>query len=159
MAQTILEMAKDLVMAQINAGRVSPEELHTRLQKAYTSLLELQTKEEAGGRVMSGHVDGSARPPMDWKKSIRKATVTCLECGATFKQLSVRHLRDHDLDPRSYRHKHGIPRTQPLAARDTTAIRKQIVQRSRPWEKAPTFMKAHASKAKVGAGDKSRAPK
>ena len=159
MAQTILEMAKDLVMAQIKAGRVSPEELHTRLQKAYTGLLELQAKEEAGGRVMSGHVDGSARPPMDWKKSIRKTTVICLECGATFKQLSARHLSDHNLDPRSYRNKHGIPRTQPLAARDTTAIRKQIVQRSRPWEKAPTFMKSRASKAKVGAGERSRAPK
>jgi predicted transcriptional regulator len=153
MTQTILEMAKDLVMAQIKAGRVLPEELHTRLQKAYLSLVELQAREDVGIRLIPGHIDGSSRPSPHWKKSIRKTTVTCLECGATFKQLSVRHLRDHDLEPRSYRAKYGIPRTQPLAAKDTTAIRKQIVQRSRPWEKAPTFKKARAGKTKVRVGD------
>ena len=63
-------------------------------------------------------------------------------CGAAFKQLSVRHLKEHGLDARSYRVKFGIPRIQPLSSKETTAMRKKIVQRSRPWEKAPTYIKA-----------------
>jgi predicted transcriptional regulator len=74
-----------------------------------------------------------------------------LVCGASFKQLSVRHLRNHELDPRSYRQRFGIPRTQPLSAKDTTAMRKKIVQQSRPWEKAPTYVKARKLKANNGA--------
>jgi len=70
--------------------------------------------------------------------------VTCLECGHVFKQLSIRHLRQHGLDARSYRTKYDIPQSQPLAARDTTARRRQVVQEIRPWEKAPTFRKGQA---------------
>jgi predicted transcriptional regulator len=155
MAQSILEMAKDLVMAQIQAGALPPEDMHKELQRTYGSLAELKVKEESGGLslVMTDPQaedvasNGGARADQSqWRKSIKKYTIECLECGATFKQLSIRHLKDHDLDARTYRAKYGIPRTQPLSAKDTTAMRKKIVQKSRPWEKAPTYMKAHASK-------------
>jgi hypothetical protein len=55
------------------------------------------------------------------------------------------------LDGRSYREKYEIPRTQPLAAKEITSRRQEVVQRSRPWEKAPTFLKAQerAQKAVV----------
>ena len=84
-----------------------------------------------------------------------KHTVTRLECGASFKQLSVRHLKDHRLDGRSYRVKYGIPRTQPLSAKETTSRRKVIVQRTRPWEKAPTFVHAQ-EKAHKAVAQKTR---
>jgi len=51
MTQTLLEMAKDLVMAQIEAHRLSPEEMHTALQHTYASLKALQAQEDANGRV------------------------------------------------------------------------------------------------------------
>jgi predicted transcriptional regulator len=141
MAQTLLEMAKDLVMAQIAAHKLSPDEMHTALQQTYASLQALKAQEDANGGVA---VATPEPPPVavNWRKSITKHVVTCLECGASFKQLSVRHLQEHGLDGRSYRVKYGIPRTQALAAKETTSKRKEIVQRSRPWEKAPTFVKA-----------------
>lgn len=154
MAQTILEMAKDLVMAQIQAGALSAEDMHKELQKSYAVLVELKAKEDAGvlgagfssmGAEMGSKNGGMTKEPLSWKKSIKKYTIDCLECGASFKQLSVRHLKEHALDARSYRVKYGIPRTQPLSAKDTTAMRKKIVQESRPWEKAPTYIKAHGS--------------
>jgi predicted transcriptional regulator len=162
MAQAILEMAKDLVMAQIQRGALAPEDMHKELQKTHASLMDLKTKEE--GEVASVGQDGeTAHEPMSWKKSIGKYTITCLECGASFKQLSVRHLKDHEMDARSYRAKYGIPRTQPLSAKDTTALRKKIVQQSKPWEKAPTYRKAHEAKAgnsrKPKASKKQAAPK
>jgi predicted transcriptional regulator len=164
MAQSILEMAKDLVMAMIQAGTLPAEDMQKELQKTHGSLMELKTKEEAGDGRLSYPMDtgvatgGAVQEPFDWKKSIKKYTIECLECGASFKQLSVRHLKEHDLDARAYRTKYNIPRTQPLSAKDTTAMRKKIVQQSRPWEKAPTYQKARGRKAsEAGTGKTSRA--
>ena len=158
MSQTLLEMAKDLVMAQIAAHRLSPEDMHTALQQTYASLQALKAQEDSPGSVA---VATPATPPkpIDWRKSITKHTVMCLECRASFKQLSVRHLQEHGLNGRSYRFKYGIPRTQPLAAKEVTSKRKQLVQRSRPWEKAPTFVKAQKKAQKAVAPRKRTARK
>lgn len=160
MPQSLLEMAKDLVMAMIQAGALAPEDMQKELQKTHGSLLDLKSKEEAGegngvaGMMSENGVRASGPDQIDWKKSIKKYTIECLVCGASFKQLSVRHLRNHDLDPRSYRQRFGIPRTQPLSAKDTTAMRKKIVQQSRPWEKAPTYVKARGRKGSTTAAAK-----
>jgi predicted transcriptional regulator len=145
MPQTLLEMTKDLVLAQIEAHRLSPEEMHTALQQTYTSLLALQAQEETNGIVAVATPETPAAP-VHWRKSITKHHVTCLACGASFKQLSVRHLKVHGLDGRSYRVQYGMPPSQPLSARSVTAMRKEIVQRARPWEKAPTYLKAQEKK-------------
>ena len=156
MPQTLLEMAKDLVLAQIQAHRLSPEDMHTALQDTYSSLLALHAQEASNGM---GAVETPETPPalINWRKSITKQTVTCLACGASFKQLSVRHLRHHGLDARSYRVKYGMPPRQPLSARAVTALRKQIVQQSRPWEKAPTYLKAQEKAKQAVAQTKGRA--
>jgi predicted transcriptional regulator len=136
MAPSLLTMAKDLVMANIQAGHVTPDAVSDLLQTTYTTLEGLQAMEETAALA-----PGTAATPaaaVNWKSSISPHAVTCLECGATFKQLSTRHLRMHGLDGRSYRTKYGIPRTQSLSAREVLARRRQIVQRIRPWEKSPT---------------------
>jgi predicted transcriptional regulator len=148
MSQTLLEMAKDLILAQIQAQKLSPEDMHTALQQTYSSLLALQAQEDANGLVAVATPETQPEPG-HWKKSITKHTVSCLACGASFKQLSVRHLREHGLDARSYRAKYGIPPHQPLSARAVTAIRKQIVQTTRPWEKAPTYLRAQEKTAQA----------
>ena len=51
MPQTLLEMAKDLVMAQIEAHRLSPEEIHQALQQTYASLKALQAQEDTNGGI------------------------------------------------------------------------------------------------------------
>lgn len=132
MAQTVLEMAKDLVMAQIAAYELTPESMRHVLLNTHANLMALKIREEGGA---SGAETAPERS--DWKQSISRYAIICLECGATFKQLSTRHLRSHGLDARTYRAKYRIPRTQALAARETTAQRRRIVQRIRPWEKAP----------------------
>jgi len=107
-------------------------------------------QEDVHGRVTVATPETPPKP-VNWRKSITKHTVMCLECGQSYKQLSVRHLKEHGLDGRSYRVKYGIPRTQPLSAKKTIALRKEIVQRARPWEKAPTFLKAQRKAQQAGA--------
>ena len=138
MAASILELAKELTLTLVQTGNMSAENMQDTLQKTYATLTALKAQEESG---VFAPAPVSETVPVDWRKSITKHTVTCLECGHAFKQLSLRHLSLHGLDSRSYRTKHGIPRTQPLAARDTTMRRRQVVQEVRPWEKLPTYRK------------------
>ena len=140
MAHTMLELAKDFVLAQMQVQALSLDNVRHVLQHTHRSLMTLKAQ-ETGNDVTTP----PARVP--WRTSITKHTVMCLECGARFKQLSGRHFRLHALDAASYRAKYGIPRTQPLAAKATTTLRKQIVQQNRPWEKAPTYQKAHPVQA------------
>jgi predicted transcriptional regulator len=106
MSQTLLEMAKDLVLAQIQAKTLLPEDMHQALQQTYASLQALKAQEDAHGSVAIALPE---IPPerVNWKKSITKHHVMCLECGASFKQLSVRHLREHGLEGKGYRIKYG----------------------------------------------------
>jgi len=142
MGEALIEMAKDLVMAMIRSNQISPDDMQKELQRTYSSLLALQSR-EAGGEA-SG--DG-ASSVVDWRKSIKKHSVACLVCGDTFKQLSARHLSMHDLDPKSYRQRFGIPMSQPLSAKATTAKRREVVRTTRPWEKAPTYVKSQEQDA------------
>jgi predicted transcriptional regulator len=141
MPQTLVEIAKELTLALIQTWSIPPDRIPETLQHTYTTLTTLKVREEGG---LPSHVPALESPPADWRKSITKHAVTCLECGDSFKQLSLRHLRMHGIDGRSYRVKYGIPRTQSLAARETTVRRRQIVQEIRPWEKAPTYPKGQA---------------
>jgi predicted transcriptional regulator len=123
------------------------------LQKTYATLTALKAQEETG----SGAV--KTQEPVDWRKSITRHAITCLECGASFKQLSVGHLRHHDLNGRSYREKHDIPRTQPLASTMTTARRRQVVRETRPWEKAPMYRQAQERDGHTAPKPEAEAPK
>jgi predicted transcriptional regulator len=141
MTQTLLEMAKDLTRSLVETGSLSADNVQDVLQQTHTTLRALKGQEESGDMTALPVADAS---PVDWRKSISKHAITCLECGLAMKQLSIRHLRLHELDGRSYRAKYGIPRTQPLSARSTTDRRRQVVRQTRPWEKAPTYRKGQA---------------
>ena len=142
MAKALTEMAKDLTLALIENNLLAPEDMQQQLSKTHANLLELKAREDNTFAGREGQIERTPTP-QDWKKSIKKHSVECLICGQTFKQLSALHLRQHDLDPRTYRQQFGIPRTQPLSAKETTAMRRRVVQNSRPWEKTPTYIKAH----------------
>jgi predicted transcriptional regulator len=141
MPQSTLEMAKELTLALLQTWSIPPDSMQETLQQTYAMLTTLKGQEETGPAAALPAV---SPPTVDWRKSITKYAITCLECGQTLKQLSIRHLRTHGLDARSYRTKYGIPQSQPLAARETTARRRQVMQEVRPWEKSPIYRKRHA---------------
>jgi predicted transcriptional regulator len=114
MPQSLMELAKELTFAMLQTGNLLPEDMQETLQKTYATLSTLKAQEESAAFPP---VPASETALVDWRKSMTKQAVTCLECGQAFKQLSLRHLGTHGLDNRSYRTKYGIPRTQPLSAR------------------------------------------
>jgi predicted transcriptional regulator len=143
MVQSLVDSAKELTLALIQRqkGNVSPEDLQDTLQKTYATLTALKAHEESGTSASVPIADSS---PVDWRKSITRQTITCLECGQQWRQLTKSHLMTHGLDGRSYRAKYDIPQTQPLAAQSITDRHRQVVRKSRPWEKTPNFIKGQA---------------
>jgi predicted transcriptional regulator len=131
MSQSVLEMTKDLVVAQIQAGSLSPEDVPGAIRRIYQSLITLMTFDAS---LMSAPVIETPQAPVDWRTSITENTITCLECGVILKQLSGRHLHLHGFNARTYRLKYGIPQDQPLAARETAAKQREMLKRIRPWE-------------------------
>ncbi|WP_179137739.1 MucR family transcriptional regulator [Candidatus Entotheonella palauensis] len=151
MSQSLLEMTKELVTEQIRMGRVTSEDIQDLLHSTHATLQRLYEVEMARVALASpeAHAEGSQ---VDWKRSIAKHAVRCLECGETLKQLSTRHLRKHDLNPRSYRTKYGIPSKQPLSAHVATARRRELVRQIRPWEQAASKREADKTSAKKRGG-------
>ncbi|ETX04657.1 MAG: hypothetical protein ETSY2_27600 [Candidatus Entotheonella gemina] len=147
MPQTILEMAKDLVTEQILRNDVSSDEAQSLLIATHETLAALQ-RAEMTTFAQTSPESGEDSSQTDWQRSISKYAIRCLECGDSFRQLSSRHLRIHDLNSRSYRAKYGIPRTQPLSSRTATARRRELAQQIRPWEKAASERNAAKAAAK-----------
>jgi predicted transcriptional regulator len=131
-------MAKDLVLAQIQAQQVTPDNMAHALGITHQTLRRLHSAEAIGTERSEQGLQPGAAPAqgVSWKGSISRHAIQCLECGDTFKQLSLRHLQQHELDPQSYRLKYRIPRSQPLSAREVTARRQQLARDIRPWEQA-----------------------
>ena len=88
MSQTLLEMAKDLVMAQVEAHRLSPDDMHTALHQTYTTLMTLKAQEGSDGSVAVATPEAPSKP-VRWRKSITKHTVMCLECRAKYQDKNI----------------------------------------------------------------------
>jgi hypothetical protein len=78
MPQSLVEIAKDLTVALVKTGTIPAEDLQETLQKTHATLSALRAQ-EAMGTTTTGPVAGS--PPGDWRKSITRHAVICLECG------------------------------------------------------------------------------
>lgn len=135
MTQTLLEMSKELVTELIRAHHLSPDDAQATLLSTHAILQSLHDAEASSSTATRLPTQAEIEPT-NWKRSITKHSITCLECGQSFRQLSTRHLRMHDLDPNSYRTKYGIPSTQPLSSRQATARCRELAQQIRPWEQA-----------------------
>ena len=126
----ILGMAHDLILAQIAQRNVDRETMDTWLARTHDTLLRLLLDEQAP------RISLPPGNPGDWRQSIGREKITCLEGGKSLKQLSPAHLKVHGMTAREYREKFGIPPKQPLSSRRVTWRRSAAVHRTKPWVKA-----------------------
>jgi predicted transcriptional regulator len=90
MSQTLLEMAKDLVLAQIQAKTLPPDAMHIALQQTYTSLKALKVLEESNGSV-AGVTPETPPVPVHWKKKHYLIVPHCWMSPKFLKLLKRRH--------------------------------------------------------------------
>jgi predicted transcriptional regulator len=126
MARTLVEMAADIVQSQASNRPMSTEELTSALQSTFKALQGIQAQETTALLTEGAQAaEEGAAPVMSPEKSIKRNTITCLECGQEFKMLSPKHLREHGLTGRDYRKKYGFSLRQPLCAKSVSERRKK----------------------------------
>lgn len=135
MSKKLLELAAEIVQAQASIAEMSSEEIESALTRTFNALLRMHLAEQQGKSL---EVDSAPEHPVveaekaektDNRSSIKEDSVTCLECGEQFRQLTANHLRTHGMTPRDYKRKYGFPLKQPLAAKNLTKMRSKSAKK------------------------------
>ncbi len=132
MEKNLVELAAEIVQAQIASGKMSVDDIKPALEKTFRTLQKMQLAESTGTPIEETPDSvrkEDAPEKMSAADSIRKDSVICLECGASMRQLTVRHLKTHGLDQKEYKKKHGIPLKQPLSAISLTKARSKAARK------------------------------
>ncbi len=120
---TLLEMATEIVLSLASSSTMSKEELLSEIAAVHKGLSAIE-KGELLPEVSAD--ESAAAPTISRKKAFGKDKITCMLCGKEMKTLA-RHLKTaHDMKPGAYRKQFGIPRTQPLAAKNYSESRRQM---------------------------------
>jgi predicted transcriptional regulator len=133
MTQTLVEIATVFVVAQIRVRPCPPDVIDQILHTTHATLLALSRREAAqkikrqkDAQLSETLVSLRQRP---WA-TLQRAQVICLECGKSYRLLSIRHLVLHGLTAKTYKKKWGIPLSQSLSAQSLTKLRRR---KARAW--------------------------
>jgi predicted transcriptional regulator len=119
----LLEMASEIVSSHASNSKMTKEDLVKEIHDIHAVLSRLERGEDVATEAFPSEEEASAIP---MRKAFGKKQVFCMMCGKGMKTLG-RHIRAaHDMTPKEYRKKFSIPRTQTLAAKDYSEIRKQM---------------------------------
>jgi predicted transcriptional regulator len=142
----IMEMVSEIVAAHASTTPMTKEELLKEVEDLHAALAAIEKGE--GVTLPGGGVEAAeeeAAPAVSMRKAFGKKLIYCMICGKGMKTLA-RHLKTaHGMTAKEYREKFGIPRTQPLAAKDYSESRKQMAIDRGLGE---NLAKARAAKAK-----------
>lgn len=120
--------AFELVKAQAGVREMNEEEMKSMLLSLTNSL-----KDISEGCCSAEHT--AQAQDLDPKKAVKEKSVTCLECGKTFKVLTKRHLALHDLDVDEYKKKWGYKKSQSLVAKSLARERRKKMQEMELWKR------------------------
>ena len=115
-----LKEALDIVKAQASVRIMSEDEIISMVRR-----LSSDIKNVAEG-------EGCVEDP---RKSIKEKSITCMECGKTFKILTRKHLASHNLDAAEYREKWGLKKDTPLVCKGLQRERRKKMKDMKLWEK------------------------
>ncbi len=164
MSRKLLEVAADLVQAQVSTNAMTSEEMISSLKSVFNTLQAMQKSETEGtfldiARELGESWNGERAHAVDPKNSIQEDRIICLECSAEMKQLTAKHLDSHALSPREYKQKWGFPLKQPLSAKSLTRERsKAAKERGLPAELKEFQEKKKREKEMLTAGEMNPEP-
>jgi predicted transcriptional regulator len=125
--ENALQQALEIVKTQASVRNMTEEEI--------TGMVRKLTKAIEGISTGQPVAQAETGPDLDPKKAIKEKSITCLECGKTFKVLTKRHLAMHELTPAEYKAKFGYKKGQSLIAKGLARDRKKKMQDMKLWEK------------------------
>ncbi len=122
-----LKQALEIVKAQASVRIMSEEEITSMVR---TLAYHLRSLED-----INLQPEEQKKPVVEPSKSIKEKSITCLECGKSFKILTKKHLEAHNLDPDAYKDKWGIKKTAPLVCKELQRERRKKMREMKLWER------------------------
>ena len=121
-----IKQALEIVKAQAGFRTMSEDEISSMVRALAAVVQEVMQGGEpatppAGAESHSGR--------------IAEKSITCLECGKSFKLITRRHLMTHGLDLDSYREKWGYAKDLPLVCKALQRERRKKMKDMKLWEK------------------------
>lgn len=123
-----LKEALEITKAQAGVRVMSEEEIASFIQKVSVSI---RTIAEDDGPVEMDSVE----IVQEARRSVKEKSVTCLECGKSFKILTKRHLANHGMTTAEYREKWGFKKDAPLVCKALQRERRKKMKDMKLWEK------------------------
>ncbi len=122
-----LKQALDIVKAQASVRNMTEEEITSMVKKLADDIKN----------ISDGQFSSESEAPLniDPKKALKEKSVSCLECGKSFKILTKRHLAAHGLTTAEYREKWGYKKNTPLVCKSLQRERRNKMKKMKLWEK------------------------
>ncbi|ABB39409.1 transcriptional regulator, MucR family [Oleidesulfovibrio alaskensis G20] len=121
-----LKEALEIVKAQASVRNMTEDEITSMVMKLASGIKGICE----GSVTPDGGMDAQAA-----QRSIKEKTISCLECGKSFKIITKKHLALHDLDAVSYREKWGFKKNTPLVCKSLQRERRKKMKDMQLWEK------------------------
>ncbi len=103
----LLGLTEKIVSAHVGNNAIASADLPDLIKAVYTAL---------GNARAAGEAPPTPEPAVPIKKSVTPNVIVCLEDGKKFKMLK-RHLKaDHNMTPKEYRERWGLPGDYPIVA-------------------------------------------
>ncbi|MBQ7608621.1 MAG: MucR family transcriptional regulator [Desulfovibrionaceae bacterium] len=125
-----LKQAIELARAQASVRVMSEEDI-----AKFVATLAAKLRGLTDSDTVVSETTASALSAEEVKRSIKEKSVTCLECGKSFKILSKRHLSLHGLTSEEYRNKYGIKKGTALVCKALVRERRKKMETMQLWEK------------------------
>lgn len=120
-----MKQALEITKAQASVRTMAAEEITGMVASLTASIMSIE-----------GPAPIEEQPPLvDPKKAIKEASITCLECGKSFKVLTKKHLAAHGITPEEYRAKWDYKKGTALCAKSLQRERRKKMTEMKLWER------------------------
>lgn len=125
--ENYLKEALEIVKAQASVRTMTEEEITTMVKKLTDGIRAISE-----GCAIN---DDNDKAEMDPKKAIKEKSITCVECGKTFKILTKKHILTHGLTVEEYRTRCGYKKGTPLVCKSLQRERRKKMNDMKLWER------------------------
>lgn len=125
--ENYLKEALEIVKAQASVRTMTEEEITTMVKKLAAGIKSISEG--------CSSASNEATPVIDPQKAIKEKTISCVECGKSFKILTKKHLATHGLSAEEYREKCGYKKGTPLVCKSLQRERRKKMKDMKLWER------------------------
>ena len=125
--ENYLKEALEIVKAQASVRTMTEEEITTMVRK-----LAVGIRAVSENTIQPEESEGASLDP---RKAIKEKSITCVECGKSFKLLTKKHLGSHGFTPEEYRERCGYKKGTPLVCKSLQRERRKKMRAMKLWER------------------------